>query len=309
MKRYFVIAALAAALAAPAFAQQGQQQQQQQQMQRLQGTVEDMRYVQTEQRQRHLVLRVQPEGAWQREYKFVDLGDAREVKNQNIQIERGDNISISGQRGQIRGRPVLVAEQIAVEGQQYALDTQTRRPGGLQEPQRQDRMRRMHQQYVPEEQRRQRGTPRSQRMGMDREQMDRMRQEHGQRQRTRDPFARETGQRLPVIRGEVVSMRDFSIQGVQDRHRLIKISDAREPGRTWIVDLGPTNAVQQLNLQEGDRILVRGQRGRVEGRPILRATQIAQFIDLEREFQTQQQSQRQEDQAQQSARARQQQEQ
>lgn len=292
------------------------------------GTIDDLRIVQTNDRQQHLIVRVQPDDAQRGEFEFVDLGEAREVRGQDIQVDRGADISVQGRQGEINGRSILVAKEVTIDGKQVKLGAQTRQMSRYQDEQQQYEQQRLYRapgQSVRDFQRQQQAPDRG-RAQYQRDQFQQQARQDQMRRQYRDP-SMHTGAaqgQMPVIRGEVVSTRDFSIAGVDDKHRLIKVSDARQQGRTWVVDLGPANALQDLDLKEGDRVMIQGEAGRIEGRPVLRAVQVAEVVQLERDFatrtDTQQPTQRldemqrerqqsQQDRAQQSAQARQKQQQ
>lgn len=130
------------------------------------------------------------------------------------------------------------------------------------------------------------------------------------RQDQRRQFQQGADAPVHLVRGEVEAIKDFSIKGIKNDHRLIKVSDAERPDRTWVVDLGDTNKLQQLDLKKGDRVLVQGRSARIEGKPVLRATQLAEVVTLDENLERfqDQRAQQLRNQAQQSARAQQQQE-
>lgn len=307
MKRQISIAALACAcmIGAPALAQDQWQSQDQNQMRSLQdqisGTVEDLRIVQTQNQEQHLVLRVQLDDQQQGKTKFVDLGEARDIRNQNIQVNRGTNISITGEPGEINGRSILVANQITVEGQRYSLDDQTRQVSRYQNEQeyyeQQQRTYRApgqsqdYQTWQSRDQWEQRDRRSSQDQARQMQQQDQYRQSQ---QYSQDQYRLQSSQyadQSQVIRGEVLSTRDFSLEGQDKRHRLMKVKDASQAGLNWVIDLGPTDGLTEVDLEKGDRVLVQGQSGRLEGRQIVRATQVAKIVDIERKDMAQLQSQ------------------
>lgn len=113
------------------------------------------------------------------------------------------------------------------------------------------------------------------------------------RQKAREKRQRNQPQQQPVsVRGTVEAVKDFQISGIDAQHRLIKVRSERT-GKTWVVDLGETNRVAQLGIEKGDRVMVQGEPARINDRPVLRASQLAQVVALNRQTDQRAEQQRQ----------------
>ncbi len=74
------------------------------------------------------------------------------------------------------------------------------------------------------------------------------------------------------IAGEVLDTQNVSFQGVDEQHTVAAIE--LPSGQTALIDLGPTNEVQNLNIQSGQRIAVLGTPVRIDGQRALQAHQV-----------------------------------
>jgi hypothetical protein len=81
-----------------------------------------------------------------------------------------------------------------------------------------------------------------------------------------------------LVRGTVQDVRDVTLKGVPDKHRLIKI--ATPEGRHVIADLGTGKGFQDLNLQQGDRVVLLGEAARINDRPVVKARFAAELVAL-----------------------------
>lgn len=279
------VVTFAVAFSGTALAQQ-QSGTQQTDTSRVSGTIDSYRIVALEgEPDGHLIVRITPKRSATGEdtFSYIDLGPARQLKGQNLRFDRDQEIVAIGYLGQFQGVPILVAERIDLDGQRYALQ----QPGQQQtaQPQRdqfrQDRSRQFRQQDF---QRRQSQQPRFERRDMQRHR-DTGRLGFQQRDRQQRAYQRqEQDPAVHLVRGEVEAIKDFSIRGAQDDHRLIKISDAEQPDRTWIVNLGEKGKLEKLDLQEGDRVMVQGRTARIDGKPVIRATQLAEVVTLDEDL-------------------------
>jgi len=69
-----------------------------------------------------------------------------------------------------------------------------------------------------------------------------------------------------TIRGRIQGFREASVnegQGQRQEHALVKLRT--QDGRTVVADLGPKQDIQDLDLQKGDRLSLRGTQGTVDG--------------------------------------------
>jgi len=75
------------------------------------------------------------------------------------------------------------------------------------------------------------------------------------------------------VEGMIREMKSFVIAGIDEPHRLARMeAGGLEP---IIVDLGPEREIQELELQEGDPIVVHGVEGSIDEKPVLVALELA----------------------------------
>ena len=99
--------------------QQQQQQQRQQKDQTVQGTVKQMGQVQPEgEEEAHLILTLASDDGT---VYLIDLGPADEAEQIADGIDRGDRVSVSGQRDWAGDQPVIRADQLRTDEGQYTL--------------------------------------------------------------------------------------------------------------------------------------------------------------------------------------------
>ncbi len=75
-----------------------------------------------------------------------------------------------------------------------------------------------------------------------------------------------------TLSGRLDGWQKRNLQGQRDSHTLVKMR--LENGRSAIVNLGPNVELSRLNLDRGDRILVKGDRGRIDGKQVLMAQRV-----------------------------------
>ena len=78
-----------------------------------------------------------------------------------------------------------------------------------------------------------------------------------------------------AIQGRIDKFRHLNLRsqgGQRQEHSLVRLK--LQDGRTAVVDLGRKVDLEDLDLQKGDRIRIRGTRGTIDGRPALMANQI-----------------------------------
>lgn len=78
--------------------------------------------------------------------------------------------------------------------------------------------------------------------------------------------------RLYRIEGVVQDTSDITVPGSDQSHVFVRIRT--EDGDTVLTDLGPANRIQQINLRQGDRIIVEGNRDTSGDQPLLVATRV-----------------------------------
>lgn len=93
---------------------------------------------------------------------------------------------------------------------------------------------------------------------------------------------RRSGPRGVLVQGTVAGTRDVDLQGSDDTHRLVKL--ATPEGRTVVVDLGEADALgDDLTIEQGEQLAIIGRIGRVNGRPVIFATHVADVAMIDRE--------------------------
>jgi hypothetical protein len=89
-----------------------------------------------------------------------------------------------------------------------------------------------------------------------------------------------------TVRGRIQSLRELNLrnaQGIREEHSIAHLR--LQDGRIVTADLGLAGTVDELNLEQGDRITVRGHRGTIDGRQTLFADQVRagdQTLDVAR---------------------------
>ena len=86
--------------------------------------------------------------------------------------------------------------------------------------------------------------------------------------------------RQQMVIGTVTDTRGVSLKGVADRHALLKVKTP--DGRTVVLDLGAEDASKSLGLKKGQTVAARGPLGRINGRPVLFARQVAPVMTITR---------------------------
>lgn len=85
----------------------------------------------------------------------------------------------------------------------------------------------------------------------------------------------------PLIQGRVIDTRDVPLEGRRGAHRLVKVRTSA--GRILVADLGRRDRLDKdVKLRRGESIALRGYWGRINGRPVLFATHIADLIPIDR---------------------------
>lgn len=164
--------------------------------------------------------------------KTVDLGPVNTVNR--LGLRRGDFVLIRGQEKKLRGRPVILAQQLRHQGQTVNLNQG---------------------QTASNQQSRSSGSS-------------------SQFQQTTQTRPSSSSQ-VYDLSGRIDGFRHLNLRnavGQRGQHSLVKIT--LQNGRSAVVDLGPKRNLDKIDLQKGDRIRVKGQRGRVDGRQVLMANQV-----------------------------------
>jgi hypothetical protein len=105
-------------------------------------------------------------------------------------------------------------------------------------------------------------------------QQDQQRQQQGLT-RVRGAQGFDAQNQLAYIQGRITDMTDVSLQGVPEQHRLVKVQLGQN--QTVVADLGTREQFDQLNLQTGDTVFVYGNPIRIDDRPVLLASHVAEL--------------------------------
>ena len=165
----------------------------------------------------------------------VDLGTPQDLGNRKLTA--GQRLNITGRVGRIDDRFALFAQKVQTNGQSFVIDRASQR-----------RMRETRGQGQQIAGRRQSGPARQ--------------VSQGQTPRIQNR----------TVRGTIADRRDLSLRGQQDQHALVKLQTTAGP--ILVVDLGPRNKLQGVDLSKGKRISVTGSAGRVNAKPVLVARRV-----------------------------------
>lgn len=82
-----------------------------------------------------------------------------------------------------------------------------------------------------------------------------------------------------IVLGEVVEVRELAVRDQDEPRRIVKLRT--EQGQTLVIDLGAASAtLEGVELAPGDRVACVGVLGRINGRPVLFAEQVAALTDI-----------------------------
>ncbi len=295
--------------------QQGGQAQgktQQKRVATLSGRVQDLRMVNLDgEGQKHVLAKIQLSN---NKTAVVDLGTRDDI--QSLRPRKGQSLTVLGRPGRINGKPVIVADQARDTSTPDAVIMITRlvpvdirfqqsqqggQQGQSQARQQANRYRQLVRQAIRQgnEQQAQRYAQQANRYSTV---ARRQEQQSGgsassgqsQQQRQQSDAAAMSGrsgqsqQQAPrMIIGQVADLRDVQFKGLPDRHKLVKLQTNQ--GQTVIVDLGADGKLTDIDLQKGETVVAVGAFGRVNGKPVLVATHVADVVEIERQQQKQQQ--------------------
>jgi hypothetical protein len=202
----------------------------------------------------------------------VDLGPCEELREQNCQIRKGDQISASGRFTQAGSSRVFVADSVRADGRTVEIDrsftvtmSQLRREAnqlmgsssqGQQYQQQQQGQ--QGQQYQGQQ-----GSRSSQWASRDQEensQYGRSSQQGGQS---------GTSQR---ISGKVTRTQRLDLPGMQESIQAVQLRT--DQGQQVIAILGPEEDLQGIQLNKGDEVSVRGMRTWVNGSQVILARSV-----------------------------------
>ena len=312
----------AAAQSAKGQQRDGQQQQQQQQKQKsqkqeqqkrriatLKGTVQDVRLVNIKgESEKHVLAKVQLANG---KVAVVDLGTRNDANK--LQLRRGQNLSILGRPGRINGKPIIVGDRardasagpdavivmtrlipldfriVPQQGQQQAKQQQQQRGGSPAKLTASEARRHAaHYRQLASRALQQGNDTQAERYARQAAQFTTFARQQSQGMQGQQQQAssgamanRGSGQStMRLIVGKITDMRDVQLKGIPDKHRLVKLQ-ARQ-GQTVVVDLGSKGKLKDVKLEKGEAIAAMGAFGRVNGKPVLIATSVADLVTIDR---------------------------
>jgi plastocyanin len=188
----------------------------------------------------------------------VDLGPIRNLRNQDAQIRIGDEIVARGSFARVANAPVLLATQVQSDGEMVTISRQE-----LASQQRLQREEDLLETYA-----------RYQGQGMPYGQFQ-SRQEaypYGQTQNPREGYRREeqAGQ-AQYVRGQVTRTSRVQLPGINEP--LLFAQVRTNQGRPITLYLGPVGNLENVSVNRGDEIDVRGPILEIHGQPIVLARQ------------------------------------
>lgn len=83
-----------------------------------------------------------------------------------------------------------------------------------------------------------------------------------------------------TVTGTVSDLRGVNLNGLSEKHSLLKVQTA--DGRQVVLDVGTEESAKSLGLKKGDVIAAKGPIGRINGKPVLFARQVAQVMTVDR---------------------------
>ncbi len=143
----------------------------------------------------------------------ADLGPAKNLEN--IKIQSGEQIQLSGKVNRVSNRPVLFAEQVTANGQTVQI-------------QRSDR-------------------PKSAKKKMDAAQPQQ-------------------------LSGQVIREKTVNLQGTNTEHEVVMLQT--QDGKQVIADLGPVRNLENIKIEPGEQVQVKGNLARVSDQLVLVANQL-----------------------------------
>lgn len=109
---------------------------------------------------------------------------------------------------------------------------------------------------------------------------DQWRREHVQRLGGMDVDRRADAMAPVTVQGTLSDVRGVQLVGIADRHQLATLQT--RDGRSIVVDLGAGRELREINLREGEEVIVQGTYGRMDGDPVLFADMVAEVVRIDR---------------------------
>jgi len=223
--------------------QRRQQARGQQDTQRIQGELQSVRWAQLEGEDKPHLL-ARVETEQGRTI-VMNLGARDELDLNQGDLRQGQTVRAEGQQGEISGMPVLVVYSFDLDRDRQRRQTAFGRDAQTTDYGYTDRGRR------------------------------------GREQNMRDQRQRYGRTQERLIQGEIRDITEVTVRGLPDAHRLARIE--RPDGQTYIVDFGKADSFETIDLTQGDRVFVYGKPAEVQGREVLFATHVAEFIEIDRD--------------------------
>lgn len=169
----------------------------------------------------------------------MDLGTVRDLRQQQVDLQRGMRITGRGAAGRVNDMPVLVVSTMELDGERFRSSDRERHRQASQQASQERKRAQIHDQ----------------------------------------PAGGQESRNL-IVMGKLDDLRDVSLKGVRDEHRMVKL-DSFHRGQV-VVDLGTDKDVQGLNLRKGDTVVISGRPARVNNLPVIRAEQVAEIASVTR---------------------------
>lgn len=191
----------------------------------------------------------------------VDLGPLSNLHNNDVHLGRGDHLSVRGFFVRIGDHRVLMARQLRFDGDNVSIN-RPRLPA--------------REEFQEEEGLTRRGT-RSARDHEDEDRQGRYSRGYGEEEedqgssRGQRSYGNEEEQGQQ-IRGKVLRTRDVRLPGMDDKLCLAEVKTSQ--GQRYIVNLGPKQDLDNLDLDKGDQLTVWGPSMRMSGHRLMLAERV-----------------------------------
>ena len=195
---------------------------------------------------------------------LFDLGSTQDLRESGVRFKKQGAVRARGQAARLGNTPVLVVERFKLDdGPTVVVGTFLPRglEAGIDRQQGQGQM-----------------GQGQQGQGMQGQGMQRQR---GQQARGRQGLQGQRGSMASgtvALCGKIEDARKYSVDGMPDEHRFIKVR--LKNGKSVIVDIG-VEPIEDLALRRGERVWVMGRMGRINDRPVVFATHLADLATID----------------------------
>lgn len=221
---------------------ENREQRSSQQSQTFRGTVEAFRHTQLSDREgnqtTYSLAKVKLDNG---RTVVMSLGEKEEL--QKLNLEKGDQVSIQGTTGRLGGQRILIAQRVSADGENVSVNGRVATF---------DQMNRSRPQSG---------------------QWDSRSQEPNQNQtQNRSQNRQQQANQTMQLRGTVADIESVQVDGAREAQSFARIE--LENGRSATVLLGTEQSLDDLDLEEGDFVMISGQQDTIEGKMVLRAQEI-----------------------------------